>query len=47
MAKTIKIENLKAPDAMATGILFADDNTLPVTLVAQSQIKLISIPKDS
>jgi CRP-like cAMP-binding protein len=45
--KTIKIENLKAPDAMATGILFADDNTLPVTLVAQTEIKLISIPKDS
>lgn len=45
--KTIKIENLKAPDAMATGILFADDNTLPVTLVAQSKIRLISIPKKS
>lgn len=45
--KTIKIENLKAPDAMATGILFADDNTLPVTLVAQTKIKLISIPKSS
>lgn len=45
--KTIKIENLKAPDAMATGILFADDNTLPVTLVAQSEVKLISIPKVS
>ena len=45
--KTIKIENLKAPEAMATGILFADDNTLPVTLVAQSEIQLISIPKSS
>jgi CRP-like cAMP-binding protein len=45
--KTIKIENLKAPDALATGILFADDNTLPVTLVAQSEITLISIPKVS
>jgi len=45
--KTIKIENLKAPDAMATGILFAEDNTLPVTLVAQSEIKLISIPKET
>lgn len=45
--KTIKIENLKAPDAMATGILFADDNTLPVTLVAQTEIRLIAIPKNS
>lgn len=45
--KTIKIENLQAPDAMALGILFADDNTLPVTIVAQTNIRLISIPKDS
>lgn len=45
--KTIKIENLEAPDAMALGILFADDNTLPVTIVAQSDIRLIAIPKDS
>lgn len=45
--KTIKIENLKAPDAMATGILFADDNTLPVTLVAQTSIRLISIPREA
>ena len=45
--KTIKIENLKAPDAMALGILFADDNILPVTIVAQSNIRLVSIPKES
>ena len=45
--KTIKIENLKAPDAMALGILFADDNILPVTIVAQSDIRLVSISKDS
>jgi CRP-like cAMP-binding protein len=45
--KTIKIENLKAPDAIALGILFADDNTLPVTIVARSNVKVISIPKDS
>ena len=44
--KTIKIENLKAPDALATGILFADDNTLPVTLVAQNTIKILSIKKE-
>lgn len=45
--KTIKIENLKAPDAIALGILFADDNTLPVTIVARSNVRAISIPKDS
>ncbi|MBN2655982.1 MAG: Crp/Fnr family transcriptional regulator [Spirochaetales bacterium] len=44
--RTIKIENLKAPDALATGILFADDNTLPVTLVAQNPVKLMAIKKD-
>ncbi len=45
--KTINIENLKAPDALASGVLFADDNTLPVTLVAQSDIRLISISRQS
>lgn len=45
--KTIKIEDLKTPAAIALGILFADNNTLPVTIVARSDIRLISIPKDS
>lgn len=45
--KVIKVENLQAPDALALGILFAEDNTLPVTIVAQSEVKLISIPKSS
>lgn len=44
--RTIKIENLKAPDAMASGILFADDNTLPVTLISQKPIRLISISRE-
>lgn len=45
--KTIKIENLAAPDAMATGILFAEDNTLPVTLVTQKPVHLAAIPKEA
>ncbi len=45
--KVMKVENLKAPDSLAIGILFADDNTLPVTLVTQSDVKVISIPKSS
>ena len=45
--KVMKVENLKAPDSLAIGILFADDNTLPVTLVTQSEVKVISIPKSS
>lgn len=45
--KTIKVENLKAPDALAMGILFATDNILPVTIVAQTDVQLLSIPKQS
>jgi len=45
--KTVKIENLQAPDAMALGILFANDNTLPVTIVAQTDIRVVAIPKAS
>jgi len=44
--RTVKIENLKAPDAIASGILFAEDNTLPVTLVAQKPIRLISLKRE-
>lgn len=45
--KVIKVENLQAPDALALGILFADDNTLPVTIVAQSDVKVIAISKQA
>jgi len=45
--KSIKIENLRAPDALALGILFADDNSLPVTIVAQTEIRVLVIPKAS
>ncbi|WP_413701989.1 Crp/Fnr family transcriptional regulator [Psychromonas sp. KJ10-10] len=45
--KTIKIENLQSPDALALGVLFAEDNTIPVTVVAQTDIRLISISKES
>jgi len=44
--RTIKIENLKAPDAIASGILFAEDNTLPVTLVAQKIIRVMSLKRE-
>lgn len=44
---TVKIEALQAPDALALGILFANDNTLPVTIVAQTEIRVITIPKTS
>ncbi len=43
--KTLKIETIKFPDALATAILFAEDNTLPVTIIAHTDLKVISIPK--
>jgi CRP/FNR family transcriptional regulator, dissimilatory nitrate respiration regulator len=43
--KKIIIETLKKSSAVATGVLFASDNTLPVTVVANSDIKLLFLPK--
>ena len=43
--KKITIETLKKSDAVATGVLFASDNTLPVTVVAGSDISILLLPK--
>ena len=43
--KKITIENLKKSDAVATGVLFAADNTLPVTVVADSDLQLLFLPR--
>ena len=45
--KKITIETLKKSDAVAAGILFASDNTLPVTVVANTDIRVLLIPKKS
>lgn len=43
--KKIIIETLKKSNAVATGVLFASDNTLPVTVVANTDIKVLILPK--
>jgi CRP-like cAMP-binding protein len=44
--KTVIIETLGPGAALATAVLFTPDARLPVTLVAKSELRLASIPKD-
>ena len=44
--KVLKIENLEAPNTVASGILFADDNRLPVNLRAAKECKIICIARE-
>lgn len=43
----MEIEYIKAPNPMATGFLFAEDNRSPVSAICQSKCKVIAIPKDN
>lgn len=43
----MEIEYIKAPNPMATGLLFAADNRSPVSAICQSKCKIIAIPKDN
>ena len=43
--KKIIIETLKKSDAVATGVLFASDNTLPVTITAVTDLKILFLSK--
>ncbi len=45
--KVIEVENLSAPDLVASGILFAEAAFLPVTLEARTPVRLLEIPEDS
>ncbi len=45
--KRVKLENFNISSLIAPGILFASDNTLPVTIIAESDCSLLSISKDS
>lgn len=44
---TLKVESLHAPSPVAAGILFADDNHLPVNLSAENPVKIISIHRNT
>lgn len=43
--KTIKIETLHSGTVIAPGVLFAEDNALPVAIYAQTDITLLALPK--
>ena len=43
--KTIKIEDLSAPQPLATAFLFGRQNQFPVTVSATTDVEMVSIPK--
>jgi CRP-like cAMP-binding protein len=43
--KVLKVETLKAYEAIATAVLFSPDSLLPVTVVAQTDVKTLWIPR--
>ena len=45
--KTIKIEDIEAPNTVAEAFLFGDNNKLPVNIVSNTDTKLFIIQKDS
>ncbi len=45
--KNLRIEVLQAPTLVASGILFSKDNRLPVSLYAETDVEMLSIPKSA
>jgi CRP-like cAMP-binding protein len=43
--KTVKIEDIESPNILAPAFLFGNTNKFPVTIIANNQIQLMSIPK--
>lgn len=43
--KVLRIEELKAPDTIATAFIFGDNNRLPVNITAVSETRLLMIPR--
>jgi CRP-like cAMP-binding protein len=43
--KSLRIEELRAPDTIASAFLFGNDNTLPVDVIAIEETKILLIPK--
>ena len=42
--KTIKIEDVEAPKPLATAFLFGQENKFPVTVTANNDVKILTIP---
>ncbi|MBL6943457.1 MAG: Crp/Fnr family transcriptional regulator [Bacteroidales bacterium] len=45
--KTIKIEDIPAPNPVATAFLFGQRRKLPVNIVANTKVRMMRIPRDS
>ena len=45
--KTIKIEDIESPRALAPAFLFGKNNRYPVTIVANNKVTILSISKDT
>lgn len=43
--KILKVENIQAPDPVATAVLFSPDRLLPVNLTVQEDTEICSIPR--
>ena len=43
--KVLRIEELSAPDTIATAFIFGDNNQLPVTVTALEETRLLAIPR--
>ncbi|RKD89788.1 Crp/Fnr family transcriptional regulator [Mangrovibacterium diazotrophicum] len=43
--KSLRIEELRAPDTIASAFLFGEDNTLPVDVIAVEETKILFIPR--
>ena len=45
--RTIRIESIRAPEPLASGILFAPENTLPVTVRAVEDTRALALPRET
>jgi CRP-like cAMP-binding protein len=45
--KTIKIEDIESPRTLAPAFLFGKNNRYPVTIVANNDVRILTIPRDA
>lgn len=45
--KTLKVEDIIAPRAIASGFLFGKNNSFPVNVLVNEDVQILSIPKNS
>lgn len=45
--RVLQVETLAAPEAIASSILFSETRQMPVTVIAETPIRVLHIPRDS